>query len=270
MQEVFKKITHRLVDQLESKVQPYMPPLELIINSGSIDIPHYIDNLRVYTKDFIEQCMLMRNQRVLEIGCGCGRIANGLIHYLSVEGEYVGIDVDRQIIDWCERNISTRNSNFEFYQVDVANNYYYQDDNQQTNTYDFSFLESREFDCVIALSVFNHLRLEDTQQYLQEISKRLAINGLAYCTFWIIDNDFLEFQEGSKKHLALKRQDNGIWYGYQRQSFFAGYESELLNNIFAEANLKVIDFCPGSWARKKNARLYQDWYLLERKIDTVY
>ena len=262
MQELFTKISDKFYQELSHCSQYPIPPMNLIRNAGSTDVPHYIDNMFIYTKDVIEQCMLKRNSKVWEIGCGAGRIPNGLINYLTVEGSYVGIDVDREAVAWCEKNIAVRNANFEFYPVNVANNYYYEDDNQELNKYDFSYLEDRQFDCAIALSVFNHLKLEDTKQYLQEISRRLTRNGVGYLTFFTIDADFFAFQERTKQHLSLNRHKNGIWYGYKRQSFFAGYESTVLEQLFAAANLRILNHSPGSWAQKKNSRIYLDWYLV--------
>lgn len=262
MQEIFAKVSDKFYRELGYRAQYPVPPMHLIRNAGSTDIPHYIDNMSIYTKDVIEQCMLKRNSNVWEIGCGAGRIANGLIHYLNIEGSYVGTDVDKEAISWCEENIAVRNANFDFYPIDISNNYYYEDDNQELNKYDFSYLEDRQFDCTIALSVFNHLKLEDTKKYLQEIGRRLNRNGVAYLTFFTIDHEFFAFQERTKQHLNLNRHRNGIWYGYKRQSFFVGYETNVLEQLLASANLRILNHSPGSWAQKKNSRIYLDWYLV--------
>ncbi len=262
MQEVYSKIAHSFRQEMSGKAHYPMPPLKLIQFSGSSDIPHYVDNMLLYTGDIIEQCMLKRNSRVLELGCGAGRVANALVNYLDVEGSYVGLDVNEEIIAWCHRDISVRNANFEFYQVNIANNYYYDTDNQQQNSYDFSFLKDDQFDCVIALSLFNHLKLEDARQYLTEIGKRLNRNGVAYLTFFVIDDYFHAFREKTKIHLDLYRTEEGMWHGYERQSFFAGYEEPLLENLFQEAGLTVLTKTPGSWVQKPHARIYQDWYLV--------
>lgn len=264
MQEIFQKVAERFYWQLKAQPPYPIPPLELIVNSGSIDIPHYFDNMLLYTKDIISQCLLERGHKVWEIGCGAGRIAKGLINYLSSEGGYIGVDVDQASIDWCKRHLTPKNKNFQFYKISLSNNYYYEEDNHKINHYDFRFLGTQQFDCAIVLSLFNHLHLEDTQQYLQEIGSRLTLNGLAYLTFLVIDKDFKEFQAKTKQHPNLQRDKRGIWYGYKKQNFFAGYEPELLKKTFTEANLRVINYSPGAWANKPRARLYQDWYLVER------
>jgi cyclopropane fatty-acyl-phospholipid synthase-like methyltransferase len=208
--------------------------------------------------------MLKRNHKVLEIGCGAGRIANGLFHYLNQEGKYLGLDVHPEIIDWCKKFITTRNSNFQFKQLTLSNNYYYQKNNNKFNQYNFDFLGEQKFDCIFAVATFNHLRLEDTQQYLQQIGKRLKNNGVAYFTCFIIDEEFFEFQEKNNLHRGLKQDSAGVWYGYERQSSFTGYEIPTLKYLLDDANLKIITYHPGSWAQKKRSRLYQDWLLVEK------
>lgn len=269
MREIFEKTAARFRQELCNVAQYPIPPLELIKNSGSHNIAHYIDNMIFYTADIIQHCMLKRNSRVLDLGCGSGRIARGLLHYLNIEGSYVGIDVNDSAIAWCIDNLSMQNANFSFHYMHINNNYYYNDDNSQRNIYNFSFLKDRKFDCIIELSLFNHLRLEDTVQYLKEIGKRLDKDGVAYLTFFVIDEEFLSFQKRTGQHVGLRRQENGIWYGYQRQHFFAGYEQHLLQTIFEEAGLVAIASSKGSWAQKSEARIYQDWYLVTAPNATI-
>lgn len=62
--------------------------------------------------------------RVLDIGCGCGRVAYALatdaaLHELQIV--YIGVDVDRASIHWCERRLSPQNPRFTFYHADCYN-----------------------------------------------------------------------------------------------------------------------------------------------------
>lgn len=261
---IYSRIADSFYWELKAKSYEPIPPQKLIFYSGSNNIPHYIDNMLLYSKDIIKQCMLKRNHKVWEIGCGAGRIANGLSHYLNREGEYVGIDVNPEIINWCNKFISNRHNNFKFARISVDNNYYYEKSNNKINKYDFSYLGNRQFDCAIAVSVFNHLRIEDTKQYLQEISKRLKIHGIAYLTLFVIDRCFFDFQKRTKTHRNLKKDKQGVWYGYERQSSFTGYEIKTIKELLDETNLKIVSYHPGNWAQKKRSRLFPDLLLVER------
>jgi SAM-dependent methyltransferase len=259
---IFSKIAENFSHELSHVNQNPIPSIDLIVSSGSSNIAHYLENMSFYTQDVIRQCMLKRNSRVLDLGCGAARIGRGLLHYLNREGSYLGIDTNQNAIDWCARNISTRNANFQFKTIDATNNYYYFDDNQQENNYDFSFLGKAKFDCIIAACFFNHLKINDTRQYLQEISKRLVKDGIAYLTFFTIDEEFFEFRDRTGLHVDLNRDRDGVWYGYQHKDFFAGYETSTLETLFTEARLAIIQSSNGSWSEKSNARIYQDWYLV--------
>ena len=42
-------------------------------------------------------------ERVLDVGCGIGRMARPLAGYLTGDGSYDGFDVNREGIRWCTR-----------------------------------------------------------------------------------------------------------------------------------------------------------------------
>ena len=60
---------------------------------------------------------------VLEVGCGCGRMAVPLSRYIK-SGSYEGFDVDREAITWCQENISPNHPNFRFRHLDIYNAHY--------------------------------------------------------------------------------------------------------------------------------------------------
>jgi SAM-dependent methyltransferase len=57
---------------------------------------------------------LQPRDRVLDVGCGIGRIAIPLTDYLSPEGEYWGFDIVKDGIDWCNSRIAPRSRIFTF------------------------------------------------------------------------------------------------------------------------------------------------------------
>ena len=65
----------------------------------------------------------MPHERVLEVGCGIGRMAVPLTGYLS-GGEYEGFDGMPKAIEWCQENISSEYPKFRFQVADVYNKKY--------------------------------------------------------------------------------------------------------------------------------------------------
>ena len=61
---------------------------------------------------------LLPNQRVLDIGCGPGRMAIPLTTYLSNQGSYEGVDTWSEAVEWCQENITPRFGNFGFRSIE--------------------------------------------------------------------------------------------------------------------------------------------------------
>ena len=57
--------------------------------------------------------------QVLEVGCGPGRSALALADFLADGGRYEGIDVDKRVIRWCRRHVTSAWPEARFTHVDV-------------------------------------------------------------------------------------------------------------------------------------------------------
>ncbi len=77
-----------------------------------------------FRKHFIELGDLQPDDRVLDVGCGIGRMAIPLTSYLSKEGEYWGFDIVKKGIEWCQKRISPKYANFHFLHSDIYNKEY--------------------------------------------------------------------------------------------------------------------------------------------------
>lgn len=64
---------------------------------------------------------LSTRTRLLELGCGPGRFAIGLLRRLGEMDAYHGLDVDRASIRWCKRHITRSHPSFRFTRIDVHN-----------------------------------------------------------------------------------------------------------------------------------------------------
>ncbi len=67
---------------------------------------------------------LQPDDRVLDIGCGIGRIAVPLTQYLSATTTYLGLDPAKEGIAWCQRHVTPTYPHFRFQQLDVAHALY--------------------------------------------------------------------------------------------------------------------------------------------------
>jgi cyclopropane fatty-acyl-phospholipid synthase-like methyltransferase len=242
-----------------------LPPLAMMRTIGSQTERHYLDNMRDYVGDIIVQAALQPSSHVMDIGSGCGRLATAFARFLDADGSYLGLDVWDEGIRWCADHITRDRQNFVFRTVPAANNYYYAADSGSANEFGLSVVPADRYDCIFALSVFTHLKLADARQYFELIARSLTKDGYAYLTFFVVDQDVHSYIERTGHHTGLAPEGDGMWYAYERQDFFSGYERPLLMAQFEEFGLEVVKQTPGSWAQKPGARLYQDWFLLRRK-----
>ena len=261
----FEEAGHAVEQSLLDAPPAVLPPLSMMNTIGSPTEEHYLSNMRHYVSDLIAEARLTPDARILDIGSGCGRIATAFTRYLSPEGSYTGVDVWEEGVQWCTTHLAADRPSFAFHVVPAVNNYYYAADSGQANDFDLSFLPSESFDGIFALSVFTHLRLVDAQQYFALINRLLKRDGRAYLTFFVIDEHSHRFVRETGQHTALAPAGDGMWYAYEKQWFFSGYEEALLLKQFDDYGLDICKRSPGLWARKPGGRLWQDWFLLRRR-----
>jgi SAM-dependent methyltransferase len=128
---------------------------------------------------------------VFDFGCGCGRIARQLLQQSPRPRRYVGIDVHKEMVEWCQRHLSPVDSNFQFFHHDVyAPSYAPRNRLRLAQPFPMS---NGECSLVIASSVFTHLFRRQTDYYLHELDRILAPDGLAYTTWFFFDRDSFPF-----------------------------------------------------------------------------
>lgn len=139
-----------------------------------------------YFQYFVELGNLKPNHRVLEIGCGMGRTAMPLTKFLKNGGEYFGIDLIPEAIQFCKDNITSRYPNFHFSIVEAYNKMYNPEASKKASEYKFPF-ENECFDFIFLASVFTHMVLEDVENYVSEIARVLKTGQRCFSTFFLIN-----------------------------------------------------------------------------------
>jgi SAM-dependent methyltransferase len=129
---------------------------------------------------------LNEQSSLLDIGCGQGRLAIGLAAALPTLRLYCGLDVSRPSVNWCNLNIAAFHPNFRFLHMDIQNERY--------NPHGLPFkppvqlpLADQSFDIAFLYSVFTHMRSQDVDSYLRELSRILRPGGRAFFTVYAED-----------------------------------------------------------------------------------
>lgn len=188
--------------------------------------------------------LLGQGSRVLDIGCGCGRIAYALAtepRLVSLRLEYSGMDVDRDCVDWCVSHISPRNGRFSFYHADCRNPSYNPEGAETAGGYVFPHAEG-SFDLILATSVFTHLLAGELRHYLAEISRLLAPGGVAYTSFFLYQSAD-EAAAGMARH-GIRFPCRRSRYSVNREDFPANavaYEEAYVRELAAEFGLAVLE-----------------------------
>jgi SAM-dependent methyltransferase len=129
---------------------------------------------------------LSAHDRVLDVGCGIGRMARVLAGVLEPPGSYDGFDVVPQGIDWCRAHYTDTRAPFRFNLADLRNAAYNPDGRVAPLDYRFPYADA-SFDLVLATSLFTHLLSDTADHYLAETARVLAPGGRALSTWFLLD-----------------------------------------------------------------------------------
>src|SRR5437899_4206396 len=103
---------------IRNRFLPVPPPERIFVGDGGF-LPIGVE----FLKWFVRIGDLKRDERVLDFGCGIGRMALPLTQYLE-DGYYEGLDVSATGITWCTESIASRYERFRFHHLDLAHPIY--------------------------------------------------------------------------------------------------------------------------------------------------
>jgi SAM-dependent methyltransferase len=245
---------------LKNRFLPAPEPENIFVGDGSFQAVGV-----EFLGHFIRKGGLRKTNRVLDIGCGIGRMAVPLTQYLDFNnGSYCGVDPVTGGIEWCKKNISARYGNFDFTHVDIAHNLY--NPKGKVNGLELSLpFEPRQFDFIIMTSVVTHLPDEEVIAYLREIERLLAPGGRLFMTAFIVDK--VARENASQKRdprLAFERYDDGpCWFVPELPPLAAvGFDDGFIDRARTGAGLVTTTKSFGHW-RGTPSDHYQDLFIAE-------
>lgn len=159
----------------------------------------------------IDRFGLKLDSSILDVGCGQGRLAIGILDRVGEVRKYRGVDVDETSIRWCRRYISRKHKTFRFDRINVKNARYNQGGMEASDGFRFSFADE-EFDVIYLYSVFSHMNANDIAAYLKEFRRILHPDGGIFLTAFVEEGvpDVTENPEGYR--LKWKGRLHGVRY----------------------------------------------------------
>lgn len=237
----------------------HLPPLKL----RDVGPSDFEATGQEFLEHFIKVGDLQPYERVLDIGCGSGRMALPLTTYLSPTGAYVGMDIVKPSIVWCQQNISPNFPNFQFFHTDLYNQRYNPQGRASADNYTFP-LPNHHFSFIFLTSVFTHLLPDSTKNYLSQLARLLSWQGRILATFFVLNE--------SQQSLAdLGQNDIDFKYGtgpYRTRSettpeSAVAYSEPFLQQLIDDCGLKICGGIHyGTWSGRADGLSYQDMVLL--------
>jgi SAM-dependent methyltransferase len=210
-----------------------------------------------------EHAGLTPHDRVLDIGCGTGRVATALSGVLAAPGGYAGFDITETAIATCRRRFAKSRPDFQFLYAPVRNGDYRPGGSVLASRYTFPFSDA-SFDLVFATSVYNHMPMEDVGRYLAETARVLAPGGRVLFTAYLL-NDDIRARVGQRARMRLQNWRDGSMVADPRTPERAiAQDGDALLLLAKAAGLELTAFRRGRWEASPDYDGWQDLVTLRK------
>ncbi|HVJ54319.1 MAG TPA: class I SAM-dependent methyltransferase [Aliidongia sp.] len=216
---------------------------------------------------FVGMGGMRSTDKVLEIGCGVGRMAIPLTQYLDpAQGSYDGLDPVAAGIDWCAGAISGTYPNFTFRHLDIRSDVYNPEGTLDPTTLALP-CETAAYDFVYLTSVFTHLRADCVARYATEIARVLKPGGRCFATFFLMNETARRAIEAGGCRLAFAATGDGPEFlaDPAYPSAAVAQTEDFILHAFGQAGLHPggpIRY--GAWSGR-SSDIYQDIILFQKR-----
>lgn len=264
LRKVAKELYISLEEQTElwtGKRDPLTPPYSKIFIGGG-DFKKVGQEFKEF---FIKYGNLKPDHKVLDIGCGIGRMAVPLTGYLSAAGSYEGIDIVKSGIDWCRKKITPRFRNFHFQQANIYNSHYNPTGQYQAYEYELPYADN-QFDFIFLTSVFTHMPPREIAQYLKEINRVMKPGGRCFATFFILNDESRRLMTNPECIYNFQHYIDGRYAHFPEDPDDSSAMDETdLKALVKSKGLTILEpIGYGKWCGRTNGITYQDFVLLEK------
>jgi SAM-dependent methyltransferase len=207
---------------------------------------------------FIQLADMEPDAHVLDVGCGFGRVAYTLAHYLAPSARYEGFDTMGHLIEWAQQSISTKFPNFTFRKADIFNRCYNPNGAFKAVDYRFPY-EEESFDLIFLTSVFTHMQGAEVRHYLDEIRRVLRPGGKCLTTCFLLNGESEELiRKGKSTQNLVHPCDDCFSSNPEVPEAAIGFKEKLLLGWIAKRGLTLTHKCYGTWCGRPRVPDYQD------------
>jgi SAM-dependent methyltransferase len=249
-------------DTLLGQRDPLIPPRRLMYD-GPHDPQIFRQNGAEFFQYYLQLAALKPSESVLDVGSGMGRKTLPLTRFLSPAGEYHGLEINPQGVQWCREKISPRFANFHFHQIDVYNARYNPAGQVSAAEYRFPFEDAR-FDFVTLGSVFTHMHPPEVQNYLSEIARVLKPGtGRSLISYFLLNPPARNLIAAGESRFSFAHQlGEQFWVNDSaRPEDATAFDEAFIRQIYAEVGLQIQAIHYGSWSGRSEHLSFQDLVL---------
>lgn len=225
-----------------------LPPDYLIYESFHLDYKkYYLDGYDTakWLVGLLKSKTNLKFTKILDWGCGPGRIIRHLPLILNESCSIYGTDYNEHSIKWCSENIE----NVSFHHNNITPPLYFEDN---------------YFDIIYGISIFTHLSEKSHHEWIKELIRVLKNDGIILVTTHgnafreiLSSNELTKFNAGELVIRDKVKEGHKI--------FGAFHPPKFMHNFFSEY-IEVIDFIPGEKSNN-NKQEHDIWILKNSMLD---
>ena len=237
-------------------------PWQSLHNIGPGDFQHSGANLM---EELIAYAGLRPCDRVLDIGCGVGRVTLPLAGFLDASGGYVGFDVSRRAVEGCRKRFAGLRPDFQFVWLDVRNGDYNAGGAIAETEVRFPG-DDGGVDLAFAASVFSHARIETVGHYLAETARVLRSGGrFLFTAYTLTPERRLAVAAGETRLALLPWSEDSMVMDPRSPERAIAHDAEALSRAVEAAGLRLTaPWRAGDWAPVAELGGWQDIWVVEK------
>ena len=211
--------------------------------------------------------------RLLDFGCGIGRVALGVLRHMPGRVQVTGFDIVPRLVDFCNAEIASHYDNVNFELVADQNAHYerYKSEAVARSRDELLGRYASSFDAAYAFSVFTHVDAGDFVDHLRFLSALVKPGGRVMFTAFALSafaRQQIEAGRTQPPFSNARYEENGeVFVGNtdDRLAFIA-YDVKRLDAMMWDAGLIPWAAEYGMWRGDEMSFSYQDLFVCRRPL----
>ncbi len=209
---------------------------------------------------------LKPSSRLLDYGCGLGRLAYAASKFLSDDGAYYGFEPNMEALTFLKTAYAER-PNFHFHGVELSVEDDYvavakgdrREEGVKANEIDPTEFVDSAIDVQWSCSVFTHMWTDSIINSLRSFNDMVSVEGHCVNTWLVVDDFAAYLLRCGRADRTLPFRINGALTSSEDNPLnITAYELSTVQEIYRDAGHEIVDILYGSWAGRDNGVIYQD------------